>query len=202
MALEFGSKKIKTRNVKKELFPNDAVLTMLPLDSEKEGRGAKKFQFNNKAIELLGINQVDKVNGTRSNEEISFTREPITNEDQTQILGYTYFIFVNNGNILIKDENGEEKEAKILANKVTIGDSSISNAPRYDQLVETYNLDTTQPNYFKIVKVDRQDINVSIYQLNQTLLISENTISESKVTAKQVVEEANKEMEEMHISIN
>lgn len=199
MALEFGSKKVRVKNVKKELFPNDAVLTMLPVDGEKEGRGAKKFQFNSKAIELLNLNHVDKGTGVRSNEEISFTREPITNEDHTEILGYTYFLFVNTDNILVTDENGEQKECKVLSNKVTVGDSTVANTPRYDQMVETYQLDTTQPNYFKIVKTDRTDINVPIYQLNRTI-VSESI--SNGVTAQQVISQANKEMEEVQISIN
>lgn len=199
MALEFGSKKVRVKNVKKELFPNDAVLTMLPVDGEKEGRGAKKFQFNSTAIELLNLNHVDKGTGVRSNEEISFTREPITNEEQTEVLGYNYFIFVNNGNIFVKDENGEQKEAKVLSNKVTVGDSTVANTPRYDQMVETYVLDTTQPHHFKISKADRTDINVNIYQLNR---VTVNEPINTGLSAQQVVGQANKEMEEMQISIN
>lgn len=199
MALEFGSKKVRVKSVKKELFPNEAVLTMLPVDGEKEGRGAKKFQFNSTALELLNINHVDKGTGVRTNEEISFTREPITNEEKTKVLGYNYFIFVNNtGSILAKDENGEQKEFKILSNKVTVGDSTLANTPRYDQIAETYQLNTTLPHYFKLIKSDRTDINVTIYQLNK--IMPETT--ENKTTVEEVVNQANHEMEEMTISIN
>ena len=189
MALNFGSKKV-SKKTKSELFPNDAVITMLPLDTEKEGRGAKKFQFNSKAIELMNINHMDKSSGIRSNEEVSFIDENVSGTEKN------YFILVNNG--LVKCEiDGEIKEFKLASNRVTTGDSSIANTPWYDSLTEYFKLDNTKENYFKITPVERTDIKVQIYQLTQTHPISEPY----EKTAIEVVKEADKALEEVNISI-
>ena len=194
MALNFGSKKV-SKKTKSELFPNDAVITMLPLDTEKEGRGAKKFQFNSKAIELMNINHMDKSSGIRSNEEVTFIDENVSGTEKN------YFILVNNGPVKCEID-GEIKEFKLASNRVTTGDSSIANTPWYDSLTEYYQLDNTKENYFKIIPVERTDIKVQIYQLTQIHPISEpyEKLAVEK-TANQVVNEANKEMEGVNVSI-
>ena len=193
MALNFGSKKV-SKKVKSELFPDVAVITLLPVDTEKEGRGAKKFQFNSKALELMNINHVDKNSGIRTNEAVSFIDENVEN-------GKNYFILVNNGPVKV-EMDGEIKEFKLASNKVTVGDSSIANTPWYDSLTEYYQLDNTKENYFKIIPVERTDIKVQIYQLTQIHPISEpyEKLAVEK-TANQVVNEANKEMEGVNVSI-
>lgn len=189
MALNFGSKKV-SKKVKSELFPDVAVITLLPVDTEKEGRGAKKFQFNSKALELMNINHVDKNSGIRTNEAVSFIDENVEN-------GKNYFILVNNGPVKV-EMDGEIKEFKLASNKVTVGDSSIANTPWYDSLTENFKLDTTKENYFKITRIDRNEVKTQLYSLTPISRVEQTLVVKS---AKSIVEEADKEMREVNVSV-
>ena len=192
MALNFGKKTRVSKKENSELFPNEMVVTLLPVDADKK-RGAKKIQFNKYAIEQLDLLHIDKQTGVESNTDISFVDENIDGNTN-------FFMFVNTGPITIKGE--VEQEINVAKSKVTKGDMSVANQPWYDAISKYYNLDGTKPGYFKLVRAPRKETSAFLYQLEQIHPAAIDALEKAGtiINANEVVDNLNHKMEELPIT--
>lgn len=133
MAIIFGAPKkgnTQRRTKKEELFPNNAIVTMLAINQDPNvTRKTRKFSFNTKAVETLNL--LAEKDGSIINDYV------IMGNTQENCKG-DYLIAVYG-------------PAFTMSEKLRVTKSfTVSNGPWYDSIVENLNLDNTVDNYLEL----------------------------------------------------
>jgi hypothetical protein len=131
MELVFGQKQKQRNaaNTSTDSFPDKNILMMLPVNPDVKSP-ARRFEFNQTAIDNLNINRIDEASGEASNTMVNTC---YTEDDNKELQDW---------HILLNDETGI---------KVGATSNSFSNKTFYDALRSLNEIEDDAIHYFELV---------------------------------------------------
>lgn len=130
--MEFGVPSKK--RVAQEKYPETPVITLLPFEGENTSR---KMEFNNKAYEILGLNQGDYNHVAFSFDKSDFTNNMIVNANEFKI------------------------DAALRISK----NGKLSNKSHYEEIKNRYNVDMEKELELVLIQSDQQYSGHPIFKL-------------------------------------